>query len=260
MRIEIDPTIAETDAAAWAPEKARRLLSALPRDLDIVNARISMAHAHATVISITHEGNPTLCTIELSKGLRDDEIDRKAQDYVEWYRSDGQQERFAEAHALPGTPVEVERMAAVIAATRVDGAAFTAGMRRLVASSLAKAGRKPNIAIGVPQVELTPGLILRQRSATTHFARIRTGRYRVTHLTFTPAVPTRLPMIMLEGVIGQPLERITDIDVFRGCGLVVAKAWNTHDAVTARTSFEVESDVLPLDEAAALIDDRRRRI
>lgn len=258
MEIEVDDKIRATPANHWAEDRGRALIEALPETLRPVTARISLVNACTTLVTMMHEDNPTECSIVIDRGVLPREIGDLAASYRTWYMLEGQQAKFEEVRGLSIGDATIERAAAVIAATRVDGETFRRGMIRLTTHSSARRKRNnPNLTIGCGQVELVPGLLLRKRNDGDHLTRIRTSRYRFTHLTFTPALAVRLPTSLLHGVVGRPLEAVTDHPAFRGSELVIAKAWDSSDRYATRTCFEVESDRMTLDDAVALIDERR---
>jgi hypothetical protein len=257
MEIEVADRIGATLASHWAEDRGRALLEALPTELRPLTARISLINACTALVTMMHEGNPTECSIVIDRGVLPREIGNLATGYRIWYMLEGQQAKFEEARSLSIGDVAIERAAAVIAATRVDGETFRRGMIRLTTGTSARCKRNdPNLTIGCRQVELVPGLLLRPRNDGTTMTRIRTGRYRFTHVTFTPALPVRLPASILQGVVGRPLEAVTDAPAFRDSGLIVAKAWDSSDRYATRTCFEVESDRMSLDAVVSLIDER----
>jgi len=241
--------------SAWVAEWTSAFAAALPAEFRIASVTGNLLHRNQLRLDVRHEDHDTLCQMNSD---RSSSPAFRADCYKSWYEMPDQQALFAEAATRSAEEIMIERTGAMLAATRMEGRDFEAAVRNFVSGSTAIVKKNyPQITIGRGAQMILSGLTLQPRFDRTPAVRLRCKDFRFTDVTFTPRVAMKLPLSMLQGVAGRLLEDVIDVPALAASGLVIAKAWDSSDQHSTRTCFEVESDRIPLSEAAAAIDLRR---
>ena len=243
---------------AWANGWTRSFGAALPARLETASIHLHVSGRSQASLQIRHRDLATLCTMNVH---RTDEPERKAADYAEWFLSEEQTALFREAQSLRDEPVTVERAAALAVASRIDGAAFRDAMLSVLASSTAKCKKgRANIKTGLNAVTPHPGIAIRAREGQPPLVRVRDKAFRLSDLNYTPQVDMHLPQVMVDAIAGRPFDGLVEHAAMRGEGFIVERVSSVagNGRNPSRTTFHLRSDRIDLDEAAALIDERRR--
>lgn len=251
------------DSRDWSSEWVHGLVAHLPEEIVIETVQVRHSGRHQISLEMTVRGRTTVISLDGDNvtGYQD-----RAKAMTRWFLNPAQQAAFDEADALWHQSFTVERAAALGAAERIDGAAFDTALRRFNAETWAQVRKDSvNTHRTHASLEVGSGLTIKRRKVDGKAGlRLRTRDYILTHLTFTPAVEISLPTLMLTALQGKAIEAVIDTPILRGGGLVISKAWTnggspsiTGDVVAPRTSFEVESSPMAIEDAVRLIDERR---
>lgn len=249
-----------TDQQGWALQWTQEFLEQVPAGIEIESARIAIPGRNQISLEMRLCGRSTAISLD---GDKAGGPEHRAATFADWVNTPEQQALFDQADALRGKDIRIERAGALSAAEKVDGATFAEAVRRFETGSTAKVRRRtPNIVMGRSVLEVSSALSLRRRPVDGSCSvRLRSRWFTLTHLTFTPKVEMVLPAIMLDSLPGRLLEEVIDAPILTGGGLVIAKVWSNPALASAnapaRTSFEVCSDMITLDEAIDIIDARR---
>lgn len=261
------PIIAfSTDGAwkEWAAEWTQGFLACLPDEIQVEHVLVHNSGKSQLSLSLSLTGRSTRVKLngDMASGY-----EHRAATMAEWCLMPSQVALFDEADSRMQTPLHVERAAAVFASQRMDSKTFREGVRRFHHETEAQVRRgKPNMKTGHKTLEIATGATLVHRREDGMMAlRTRCPAHQLTHLTFTPRVDLILPLTMLQAMTGRELDEITDLPFVKGQRLTVTKAWSSPGQAqtpggpaTSRTSMELASDLIALDEAANLIDNIRR--
>lgn len=241
----------------WSRGWAERFAAALPAQLETVAIHLHVSGKSQASLHILHKDLNTLCLVSTDRTV---DAERKAADYAEWFSMPEQATLFREAQTLRDEPMTVERAGALAVASRIDGDTYRDAMLSVLASSTAKYKKgRANIHVGLNSVNPYPGVAVRGREGQPPLVRVRDKAFRITDLSYTPQVNMHLPQQMVGAMEGQPLDRFVEHPAMAGAGFIVDHVTSVHGdgRNPSRTTFHLRSDRIDLDEAVALIDERR---
>ena len=242
----------------WALGWTKRFAAALPTQLETAAIQLHVSGKSQASLHILHHDLKTLCTLSTDRTV---EPEHKAADYAEWFTSEEQTALFREAQERRDEPMTVERVGALAVASRIDGAAYRDALLCVIATSTAryKKGRA-HIAIGLNCVSPVHGVAVRARKDQPPLVRVRDKAFRITDLSYTPQIEMHLPQVILDAMMGQPLDRFVDHPVVTGAGFMVdhVTTVRSNGRNPSRTTFHLRSARIGVDEAVALIDQRRQ--
>ena len=246
----------------WAETWLEGMFNHLSGQVEVEDLHVTYSGGKQLRLQLLLKGRSTLIEFDADATTV---FEYRAEQLLAWLTLEKQIEMFDEADKGWNGHIPVERSAALAAAERISGEAFRDGMRSYITGTRAKVTKGyANITRRHKVLELDPGLIIKTRGDDGQpSVRLRNKSFILTHLTFTPKVEMELPRAILEALPGRPIEDVIDADVLKGGGLVISKVWtnpgNTRPdgSKGVSTSFEVLSDKIDIDEAVAIINQRR---
>lgn len=233
-------------------DKAKEVVSLVHAEIPLASARIYAKSSATYILTLVPDGHTTLVTFEFRIH---DKVETRAQIVLDVIRSHKQ--ALATADIQNAAPIMVERAVAAFAHPAGDGAWFRTAARHVVRRT--QLLRHGGVTPAWPEVNFGYDDVM-QNDGKNNILFIGRGTPGLVGLKITlPAdTPVLRPFDNAEGIA---VDELIDHPLVNGSGLIAKKAWKseTQDKSLGRISIVFASDLMPVDEAAQLIDRMRAK-
>ena len=216
------------------------------------SVRIYVKSAATYMLTVVPKGRTTLVTLEFRTH---DQIETRADIVVDLIKA--YDKELDEADIRNAKPITVERAIAAYVHPAGDGDWFRTAIHHLMRRTTL--GRHGGILPAWPEIAFNIDDTMRHNPhGGIDFIGRGTPRLTGQQLTLSAGTPI---LRSLDNVEGMPVDQIVDHDLIKGAGLIAQRAWksDTRDKAFGRITIMLQSDPMPLNDAAALVDTMRLR-
>lgn len=233
-------------------DKAKEVVGLVHDEISLASARIYAKSSATYILTLVPKGHTTLVTFEFRTH---DKSETRAQIVLDVIRAN--KRSLVVADIQNRAPIMIERAVAAYAHPAGDGAWFRTAARHVVRRT--QLLRHGGVTPAWPEVSFGHDDVM-ENDGKNNIRFIGSGTPGLVGLKITlPAdTPVLRPFDNAEGIA---VDELIDHPLVNGSGLIAKKAWKseTQDRSLGRISILLASDLMPLDEAAQLIDRMRAK-
>ena len=229
---------------------AREVVRLVHAQIPLDSARIYAKSALFYTLTVVPEGRSTLVTLDFQTNHR---IETRAQVVMDLIREN--EKDLDKADERNAAPHAIERAVAAYTHAAGDGSWFRTAVRHLARRT--QLLRKEGVVPGWPRIHFNIDDTM--ENDDDHGVRF-IGRGTPGLIGLKLTLPAETPVIRsLDDAEGILVDQLVDHPLVNGSGLIAKKAWksDSQDKSLGRVTLMLASDLIPLDEAARLVDAMR---